>query len=276
MYQTIIRQHRLWLMSDPTTGKRANFRCAYLPSTDFTNTDLRQANFTVSDTQDADFRGADLTDAINPPHITTGEQHMIKSVNDNQHQILLDIMQLCGIEQFEADISYGNGSFYNKGVPEPGHKFDIDPQQSDTKQAHSGDLPVESKSLSSVVFDPPFLTYVKQAREHNSIMGKRFGGYWRYDELEMHYKSTLIECHRVLQEKGILVFKCQDIIHNHKMHCTHLNVVEWAKGMFRLKDMFILTAKHRMPMPKTAGAADRKQQHARIHHSYFLVLENNT
>jgi hypothetical protein len=54
------------------------------------------------------------------------------------------------------------------------------------------------------------------------------------------------------------------------MHATHANVIEWAKDAgFRLKDLFILAAKHRMPSPNRKG----KQKHARIFHSYFLVFE---
>lgn len=119
------------------------------------------------------------------------------------------------------------------------------------------------------------MTYVRAAREGNGnmVMAKRFGGYWRYDELEKHYRETLIEAHRVLSKKGIMVFKCQDIIHNHKMHCTHMNVMEWSKGLFRLKDLFILPAKNRMPIPQQEGTKKKVQKHARIFHSYFMVLE---
>lgn len=66
-----------------------------------------------------------------------------------------------------------------------------------------------------------------------------------------------------------MVFKCQDIIHNHRMHCTHYNVIKWAECEgFRLVDLFILTAKSRMPGPQKG-----KQRHARVWHSYFLVFE---
>jgi hypothetical protein len=101
-------------------------------------------------------------------------------------------------------------------------------------------------------------------------MSKRFGGYWTYPELEEHYKLSLNCFSRVLRRKGILVFKCQDIIHNHKIHPTHINVTLWAKDYgFRLKDLFILGATHRMPRPNKGS----KQRHARIYHSYFLVFE---
>lgn len=197
---------------------------------------------------------------------------MIKSVNYNQHNILKDILSLCNLEYFEADISFGNGSFY-KNTQEPKLKFDISPRSDGVISSCSTSLPIKSHTLRSIIFDPPFLTYVKSAREHNSIMAKRFGGYWRYEELESHYRDTIKEVYRVLSKKGVFIFKCQDIIHNHKLVSTHINIVNWCAGLFRLKDMFILTAKSRMPMPEKEGEKKRTQKHARIYHSYFLVLE---
>lgn len=201
---------------------------------------------------------------------------MIKSVYYDQVEILQSIMHLCGIERFCADVTYGNGKFYdNEAIPEPVHKFDIHPQIMNVIEANSSELPLPIHSIKSLVFDPPFLTYVRAAREGNGnmIMAKRFGGYWRYDELEKHYRDSLKEAHRVLDKKGIMVFKCQDIIHNHKMHCTHMNVMEWSRGLFRLKDLFILPVKHRMPIPQQKGTKKKVQKHARIYHSYFMVLE---
>lgn len=200
---------------------------------------------------------------------------MIRSVDYDQAYILKSIMELCNISRFGADLTYGNGKFY-ESIPKPIHRFDIDPQPGhDVLKFSSDKVPPPDGSLKSLVFDPPFLTYVRAAREGNGnmVMAKRFGGYWRYDELEKHYKDTIKEAHRVLGIKGVMVFKCQDIIHNHKMHCTHMNVMEWAKGYFRLKDLFILPAKTRMPIPQQKGTKKKVQKHARIHHSYFMVLE---
>jgi len=199
---------------------------------------------------------------------------MIRSVYYDQIEILQSIMELCGIERFCADVTYGNGKFYGD-ISDPGHKFDIAPQVPGVIESCSTNLPLDDGQIKSLVFDPPFLTYVRAAREGNGnmIMAKRFGGYWRYDELEKHYRETLIEAYRVLGKKGIMVFKCQDIIHNHKMHCTHMNVMDWATGLFRLKDLFILPAKSRMPIPQQAGTKKKVQKHARIFHSYFMVLE---
>jgi hypothetical protein len=199
---------------------------------------------------------------------------MIRSVYYDQVEILKSIMELCNIERFCADVTYGNGRFYSD-IPQPEFKFDISPQVDGVIKCSSDKLPLVNGQIKSLVFDPPFLTYVRAAREGNGnmIMAKRFGGYWRYDELESHYRETLIESYRVLSKKGIMVFKCQDIIHNHKMHCTHMNVMEWCKGLFRLKDLFILPVKSRMPIPQQEGTKKKVQKHARIFHSYFMVLE---
>lgn len=199
---------------------------------------------------------------------------MIRSVEYNQSDILKSIMTLCNIDRFDLDCTYGNGVFY-KDIPEPIHKTDISPQLDRVIKACSTNLPFEDSSLNSVIFDPPFLTYVRAAREGNGnmVMARRFGGYWRYDELESHYRETIKETARVISKKGVLVFKCQDIIHNHKMHCTHVNVINWASGLFRLKDLFVLPAKSRMAIPQQKGTKKKVQKHARIFHSYFLVLE---
>lgn len=196
---------------------------------------------------------------------------VVKSVSYDQIEILKGIQKLYCPQGFDCDVTYGNGKFYGDIRP-PVLKFDIDPQSPDVAQACSTKLPLMDGCLSSLVFDPPFLTYVRAGREGNGqmIMAKRFAGYWKYEELEAHYKGTLLEAGRVLAKGGIVVFKCQDIIHNHRMHCTHAKVIQWAEEIgMRLADLFVLPAKHRLPAPNRNGA----QKHARIFHSYFLVFQ---
>lgn len=197
---------------------------------------------------------------------------VIKSIYSDQQDILDAIVALHAPDGFECDLTYGNGSFWKR---QPPLKYDIDPQNDDVVSKSSDNIGHEDGTLGNTVFDPPFLTYVRAGRAGNGsmLMSKRFGGYWRYDELESHYKSTLDECRRVMRPKAILAFKCQDIIHNHKIYATHINVVNWASERgFRLKDLFILQANHRLPSPNRVG----KQKHARVFHSYFLVFERLT
>jgi hypothetical protein len=199
----------------------------------------------------------------------TENNQIVRSVYETNREILDAIKKLHCQGGFECDMTYGNGSFW-KGCERPKYCFDITPLSECVVQADSRMLPLDPSSLGNCVFDPPFLTYVKNGRDHNSkvAMTARFGGYYRYDELEDHYRGTLSEAWRVLKPNGVLVFKCQDVIHNHKMHCTHANVINWASYEgFRLLDLFVLPAKSRMPGPQKGT-----QRHARIFHSYFLVF----
>jgi len=199
---------------------------------------------------------------------------VLRSVYESQHDILRAIRTLHCSEGFDADLTFGNGSFWTQ-MPRPPHCFDITPLHPGVTQASSCALPLAARSLRSAVFDPPFLTYVKAGREHKGgkvAMTARFGGYYTYEELETHYRGTLQEARRVLRNGGVLIFKCQDIIHNHRMHCTHANVIAWAAERgFRLLDLFVLPAKSRMPSPQKGT-----QRHARIFHSYFLVFERDS
>lgn len=208
---------------------------------------------------------------INEDIFNSEENRNVKSIDFDQLKILDDIRYLHNDgNQFQVDLTYGNGQFY-KGQKQPEFCLDIDPLQDHVINSCSTNTPFSDNQIQSVVFDPPFLTYVRAARggNGNMVMSKRFSGYWRYDELEDHYKKTLLETSRILKKKGVMVFKCQDIIHNHKMHCTHANVILWAQKVgLRLKDLFVLGAKNRMPAPNRNG----KQKHARIHHCYFLVF----
>jgi tRNA G10 N-methylase Trm11 len=196
----------------------------------------------------------------------------VKSVSDSQQEILKSIKELHCPDGFEVDATFGNGSFYKNSDELPLFRFDLDETLDNCTKASSEKLPLTESSVGSVVFDPPFLTYVRENRTGNGnmLMSRRYSGYWRYDELEEHYFSSLKEFHRVLGKNGIVVFKCQDIIHNHKMHPTHINVTNWACEIgFRLLDLFVLVANSRLPSPNRRG----KQKHARIYHSYFLVFK---
>ena len=195
---------------------------------------------------------------------------VIKTLEHDQSVILKSILKLNGLDRYEVDLTYGNGSFY-KNMSEPMIAYDLDPQKDHVVKKCSTSTDLPCGSVGSVVFDPPFLTYVRNGRTGNGKMihSGRFSGYWTYSELEDHYKKTIDEVARIIKPKGVFVFKCQDIIHNHKMHCTHVAVIRWAEQYFRIKDLFILGAKHRMPSPNRKGT----QRHARIFHSYFLVFE---
>lgn len=196
---------------------------------------------------------------------------VIRSTGESQDEILLAIKRLHCPSGFDCDATFGAGAFWRK-LPRPGLCFDITPMSEGVTQADCRLLPLASESLNSIVFDPPFLTYVKNGRDHKGgrvALTKRFGGFYSYTELEDMYRDSISEAYRVLKHRGRYVFKCQDIVHNHRLHCTHVRVIQMAEiEGFRLLDLFVLVARHRMPGPQKG-----QQRHARVFHSYFLVFE---
>ena len=52
---------------------------------------------------------------------------VIRSLYNDQFKILNSILKLHLEENtFDVDLTYGNGAFYKKGIPQPKHRLDID------------------------------------------------------------------------------------------------------------------------------------------------------
>ncbi len=87
-------------------------------------------------------------------------------------------------------------------------------------------------------------------------------------DLERTYQGALVELHRVLKPKGIVVFKTQDYT-DAKTTMTHCLVHQWATERgFYAKDLLIRYRNH-----GPAYNIHLKQKHARKFHSYWFVLE---
>lgn len=193
-------------------------------------------------------------------------ENLIKSVSYSQDEILNWIIQLHCPDGFDLDPTYSKGVFY-KNVPEPRLKFDLNPQTKDTRKADCTNLPLDSSSVNSIVFDPPFCFGV-HGKTLENISAKRFTMFNSFDDLQQMYQASLQEFYRVLGKKGILVFKCQDYTDS-KTTMTHCLVWQWAlKYGFYAKDLFVLIAKcGRIYNPKL------KQKHARKFHSYLWIFQ---
>ena len=176
--------------------------------------------------------------------------------------------------KIDCDPTYSIGNFYkNTGIEKPLYKFDINPQVDDVKYGDSRSLPLDDSSINCMMFDPPFLaTTGKSLTENNdsNIINKRFGVYPSEQELHQFYIDTLKEAYRVLNDKGILIFKCQDKISSGKQYMSHCFIHDEAvKIGFYPKDMFVLLAKNRL----IADWQLKNQKNARKFHSYFWVFE---
>lgn len=201
---------------------------------------------------------------------------IIKSYGYSQTEIIKNILILHNNnEKIDVDCTYSKGIFYKDGkVSPPKYKYDLSPQTKDTIRADSRHLPLEKGSIKCMIFDPPFIisgkTY-KSNKEGSSIIAKRFAANSNFKELKEYYYSTLQEAHRVLQDNGILIVKCQNTISSGKQHFSHFFLIKSAIELgFYPKDEFILLNKSKIT---SFGGRWKKQRHAMKHHSFFLVLE---
>ena len=202
---------------------------------------------------------------------------MVKSVSYDQSEIIKWILDLHAPEhKIDCDPTYSKGNFYkNTGIDKPQFRYDILPQNNEVEYGDSRNLPLEDCSISCMMFDPPFLATtgksLKEDRENNKI-NKRFGVYPSEKELHQFYIDSLKEAYRVLKDKGVLIFKCQDKVSSGKQYMSHVFIMnEAVKLGFYPKDLFVLLAKNRL----VADWQVKNQKNARKFHSYFWVFEKN-
>lgn len=191
---------------------------------------------------------------------------VIRSVYNDEREMLNDIMWLYGIQRFDVDPTYSIGRVW-RGLPEPKRKFDIAPQSENVTKGDSRNLPLENESIMSVYFDPPFIANTSQ---HNlGRIGKRFSAFRTMQDLQAMYSASLAEFWRILKPKGKLVFKCQDVVgKDHYQYLTHVFAINQAESLgFYSRDLFILTKKSQM-----ISAHMKIQKHARKSHSYYVVF----
>lgn len=202
---------------------------------------------------------------------------MIKSISFDQSEIIKWILKLhVPAGKIDCDPTYSIGNFYkNSGIEEPKYKFDINPQVEGVRYGDSRNLPLPDSSIGCIMFDPPFLATTGKSLngdDDNNIINKRFGVYPSEQELHKFYVDSLKEAYRILDDRGILIFKCQDKISSGKQYMSHCFIYNEAiKVGFYPKDMFVLLAKNRL----VADWQLKNQKNARKFHSYFWVFEKS-
>lgn len=206
--------------------------------------------------------------------LTPTNDNVIKSISYDQAEIIKNILKLhVPNNRIECDITYSKGNFYKKtGIEKPSYIFDKFPQTEDTVQL--GDvIPLEDNSVNSIMVDLPFIVGgMKNVHRYDNgscIIGKRFEQFRNISDLFETYNHWIDESYRVLNENGVLIFKCQDTVSSKKQYLTHVNsIIFMSKIGFYVKDLFSLIAKSRIISPKHIN-----QQHARKYNSYFIVAE---
>lgn len=194
-------------------------------------------------------------------------KRVIRTAYMDERELIGDILWLYNNgEGVVLDPCYSSGRFW-QGLPQPKYKCDIAPQVEGVK-ADCRQLPLGPGRVHSIMFDPPFVTPTSQT----SIITNRFSGFETLDDLRDMYRKSLSEFHRVLVRNGLLIFKCQDIVYNHKQFLTHVFVINEAEQIgFSCHDCIVLIRDNVL-----LSAHIQKQQHARKTHSYYLVFSKGT
>ena len=207
--------------------------------------------------------------------IQVQKPQIIKSIQNSDRDVLTAVLQLykpvnnLGDIGFDLDPCFSTGKFY-EDIEWPITKYDKTPTEN-YNQVQQNDIlngiPLNDKSVNSVVFDPPFM-FGTHGQTKNNIMTKRFTMFDSWNELETMYKTSLREFYRVLRKGGIVAFKCQDYTDS-QTTLTHCYVHNWALEVgFKVEDLFIMAFKG-----GRVWNSNLKQKHARKYHSYWLILK---
>ena len=210
--------------------------------------------------------------------------NIIRNISFDQTEILHNIGVLYndGSDQFDADMTASSLGFYNKTrlkyqIPEPRILMDVCPTREDIIKIEKwGPLPLEDKSIHSLVIDLPFVISpanapsAQHSKEGSNLIYKRFASYYPVDNLYLSYYHWLSEAARVLDDNGICIFKCQSCISGGLRH----NIEEFSfmaaqRLGFKMEDKFTLLAKARLISPNKYKAG---QKHSRSYTSEFLVF----
>lgn len=168
---------------------------------------------------------------------------------------------------FDADVTYSTGSMW-EGLQQPLQKFDLHPQVEGVIEADARCLPLAAESVSSIMFDPPFVMKNTTERTPNGIIETRFAGYATPELLWGMYRGALAEFWRVLRPTGIVAFKCQDVVSSGRQQWSHIRVFEYALAQgFVVQDLFVLGRKSVLWSPNM-----RRQKHARKNHCFYWVF----
>lgn len=194
---------------------------------------------------------------------------IVRSYSFNEEEIISWIIQLYCPEGIELDPTYRIGSIY-KNLQKPKLKFDLSPQSSDIIKSDCRNLPLDDNLIQSILFDPPFLIRkVPMTKDKKRpIMCNDFTCFKTLEESKLMYLESLAEFRRILKPKGILIFKCQDIVHHTKQVFYHNFIINNAEAIgLEPLDLFLRLNKS-VPIRNKL----HKQKFARKFHCYYLVF----
>lgn len=212
--------------------------------------------------------------------------NIIRNISFDQSEILWNIMKLhnegnpfdCDMTASELKFYEGRGKDSKYNIPTPKILFDVYPQDERIQKIDKwGNLPLKDNSIHSIVIDLPFVISPALApstvnnKEGASLIVKRFAAYYPVDNLYLSYYNWIKNAYRVLDEGGICIFKCQNVISGGLYHSSEeFSFMAAQKCGFKMIDKFVLEAKARLI---SNSRYKDGQKHSRSYTSIFFVFK---
>ena len=193
--------------------------------------------------------------------------NLVKSVSDNQDEILKGILKLYIKKgRFDCDLTLSKVVFY-KNIPKPQYIFDKYPLSNEVYPLDEA-YNLDNEIFESIVLDLPFL--VKDSiGAATSIISQRFNSFRTIEELYDTNEKLMKLAYRLLSSKGYLIMKTMDINVNGKQYWINNYIQNLAiKIGYEITDTFILISKTKILSTKGCY-----QHCARKWHSYFFVFK---
>jgi len=189
-----------------------------------------------------------------------------KTVFENEQELLQALIDIhLKGKDIEIDPMYFKGNFYKNGINKPKYISDKNPQNESIKQIDFENSTYYTDSYNSIILDPPFMISNRPSQK-NYYSSKTHTFYESLDELKQSYFNLIKEAYRILEKKGVLIFKCQDFTDS-KTIFTHTIVQEIAERVgFYTKDLAILVK------PNKVYNGNLTQRHLRKIHTYFWIF----
>lgn len=165
-------------------------------------------------------------------------------------------------DTFDCDPMYYKGGFY-KTIPKPKIISDIRGDELGVNKIDFlNDNSIPDESLESIILDPPFVIANRKSQLKSNTIN--FGYYLSVDDLIDNYGEMLRKSYKLLKNKGICIFKCQDYTDSVTI-MTHVTVAVLACRLgYYVKDLAILVnKKNKISNNKLT------QRHFRKIHTYF-------
>lgn len=190
---------------------------------------------------------------------------IIKSVSDNQNEILHNILYLyIKKDTFDIDLTASICVFYRQ-IPKPKLLFDKFPQLAGVKPLTDA-YQLKKNTFHSIMIDLPFIV---QEGNSSSMVAQRFNSFNSIKELYETNEEMIKLSFGLLSKGGYLIMKTMDMCYANKQYWVSTFIQNKANEIgFELVDTFILIARG-----KILSTFGKQQRHARKFHSYFFVFK---